>query len=307
MTAPEEFYVDVPGSTANLGPGFDCLGLAMRIANRFHVRLAEEDSIAFDGPEGAALRENPGNLFHESADFVFRRLGVDRPPIAVTCTARVPNARGLGSSSTAVVGGLAAGNVLAGEPFNRSALLDLAGEIEGHPDNVAPALLGGLTAAIMGSGNRVIFARHIPHETVGFVALIPDYEVPTVEARRVLPQSVPLADAIANLSRLPLLVQAIVQGRFHSLRELTADRLHEPHRMGLYRKFDELRAAGFESGAAAVTLSGAGPTMLAIAPAESAADIVDGWTRAMEDLGVGGRVRPLEPDSAGMRVTILRG
>jgi homoserine kinase len=122
-----------------------------------------------------------------------------------------------------------------------------------------------------------------------------------------LPASVPLRDAVANLSRLPLLVQALVQGRFHYLRELTADRLHEPHRMPLYREFEALKAAGFAAGAAAVTLSGAGPTMLAIAPADHAADIVDGWSAAAREIGVQAVVRPLEPEAMGARTTIIKG
>lgn len=306
---PSKFRVRVPASTSNIGPGFDCLGCGFKLYNTFEFQVgrAPKDShrIEFTGPERGNLKPLADNLVHAAARFLYEALGRDLPPLSVRADVHVPNARGLGSSATAIVAGLVAANVVAGSPMKRHALLEVACEFEGHPDNVTPSLLGGLTAAIITVSGRVIVARHKPHERIGFVILSPDYEVPTKPARRVLPNQIRREDAIANCSRLPLLIEAIAKGRFQDLAILTEDRLHEPFRMPLYQRFDDLKAVALGAGAASVTLSGAGPSMLAIAPKKSCPNIATQWEAALGDFGLGGKARSLDPDFSGARVTVL--
>lgn len=296
----------VPCSTSNLGPGFDCLGCALQLYNEFDIAILPEahaqNALSFSGPESAGLRPSPNNLFFFAAKRLYDRLGLKKPAMSVEARVNVPNARGLGSSATAIVAALLAANRLTGETLQRQDLVAIATEIEGHPDNVTPALLGGLTASLKGANGRVISSRWLPHESVAFILLSPDYEVATKSARSALPAHVPHDDAVANLARVPLLIDALVNARFDDLALLMEDRLHEPFRLSLYPNFTELKQAGLRVGVSAVTLSGAGPTMLGIAPRESAESLADAWCRALHDMGMTGRARVLAVEPHGARI-----
>jgi homoserine kinase len=306
VTTKTRCRVSIPASTSNFGPGFDFLGCAFELRNEFAVEVAPEDSapnsIEFNGPQAAGLRPSPDNLFFGCARRVYDRIGEPMPPLKVLTHVEVPNARGLGSSATATVAGLVAANHLAGDPLSQDDILDLACDIEGHPDNVAPALLGGLIGGVMTESGRVLYRRWMPHPAVGFVLVSPDYEVPTRQARAALPKQIPMADAIANASRLPLLVMALIDGDLSDLRELTRDRWHEPYRAHLFRSLDPMREAAFEAGAAAVTVSGAGPTMLAITHINKRQQVADAWRAALLTCGLGGTVRVLEVDREGAMI-----
>jgi len=302
MSPTSHVLVSVPCSTSNIGPGFDCLGCAFALHNTFDVRVASAPRFRFEGSEKGELGEAEGALFLGVMARVFDRAGKPMPSLAITATVRVPNSRGLGSSSTAIVGALAAANALSGARLGRQELLDMACSIEGHPDNVTPALLGGLTAAMKSDDGCVLASRFLPHRSLRFVVASPLYAVKTKAAREVLPASVPLKDAVANGSRLPLLVDALVKGRFERLRTLTEDRLHEPYRMGLYAGFAELKAAALGAGASAVTLSGAGPSMLALCTEEKAGAVARCWRGDLRKVGVPGTVRVLAVEPAGALV-----
>ncbi len=295
--------ISIPASTSNIGPGFDFLGCAFQLRNEFEVEPALEDgdtnSIIFNGPQSSGLIPSSDNLFFGCAARVFERIGEPMPPLRVRAHVEVPNARGLGSSATATVAGILAANFIAGEPLTRQELLEIACDIEGHPDNVAPALLGGMIGGVMTESGRVIVRRWMPHPSIGFVLVSPDYEVPTRLARAALPKEIPLKDAIANATRIPLLVMALIEGDLSDLQELTLDRWHEPYRAHLFRSLDPLKAAAFAAGAASVTVSGAGPSLLAITAVANANRVAEAWRAALSSCSLGGAVRVLEVDRDG--------
>ncbi|MCB2155516.1 homoserine kinase [bacterium] len=303
--APRALTVTVPASTSNLGPGYDCLGCAFRLYNKFTFELGDHNAqheLSFDGPESQGLEPSQDNLILSSARTLYEAIDKSMPTLKVQVQVNVPHPRGLGSSSTAVVAGLVGANALAGAPLDRRELLNLAAKIEGHPDNVAPAMVGGLTAALMDDFGDVVLGRWRPHKSVAFVILSPDYGVQTKEARAVLPDLIPHADAVANLARVPLLIEALQRGDLSHLSTLMRDKLHEPYRETLYPNFEELRSAALRAGASATCLSGAGPSMLAVTESTIAENVATAWSRALTDLGHTGRCRVLEPDYNGCQV-----
>ncbi|HID11897.1 MAG TPA: homoserine kinase [Candidatus Latescibacteria bacterium] len=278
--------VRVPASTSNLGPGLDCLGLALKLYRTFEV-----------SPGGPPAPE--GDLVVQGLCEAFRRAGRKAPEVSVRWEGEVPVARGLGSSAAARVAGLMAGNGLLGEPFSKEELLDMAAELEGHPDNAAPALLGGLVVAVRTEGG-VVWVRMDPPDGL-FVALaVPEFSLDTERARKLLPGLVALKDAVYNISRAALLVAALAEGRCELLREATKDRLHQPYREPLVPGFGEVCRAALDAGACGVALSGAGPSVVALC-------FDDGWkvARAMADAwersGVRAEPMALEPDRKGAR------
>lgn len=313
MTLPRALRIRVPASTSNLGPGFDCLGLAFRLYNTFCISILPpgEYRFAADGPERIDLPSGSDNLFVQAAARFWQTVLPTRrskrrpmPGFDVHATLRVPAVRGLGSSTTALLAGLLAANAVAGSPASTQTLLDIAGAMEGHPDNATPSLLGGLRAGAMGPGNTIHHARYRLHRSVGCVALIPDYPVPTERARRAIPASVPHRDAVFNLSRVPLIVDRLARGVLDDLGLLMEDRLHEPYRKSLMPGFDEVVRAGRRAGAAAVVLSGAGSAMLAFCRKPDCERVGAAMVRAMRRAGHGSRVLILEPDNRGAIVAI---
>jgi homoserine kinase len=215
---------------------------------------------------------------------------------------RVPLSRGLGSSAAAVVGGLVAANEMAGRPLSREELLHLATEMEGHPDNVAPALFGGFTAACLADG-KVSWLRLSPPLALQAVVVIPEREVPTARARAVLPEMVPHADAVQNVGRTALLVGAIATGELAHLRVAMQDRLHEPYRAALIPGMPEALEAARQAGALGAALSGAGSTLLALAT-ENFDAIGAAMRAALEAHGLRSQALTLEPDLAGAVVEV---
>ena len=266
--------VDVPATTANLGPGFDCLGAALELNNRFELRCIEGDGERFDllieGSEGAHLRGGPDNLVYRSAQRVWKEAG--QQPVALEARVRlaVPPARGLGSSATAIVAGLIGANALVGEPLSKEKLLELAIDIEGHPDNVVPSLLGGLCMTARAASHRWRVVRCEWQESVKAVVVIPAIRLSTSEARRVMPKVIPIADAVVNLGSLTLLLQGLRTGNGDLIADGMHDRLHEPYRWGLIQGGRQVRQAALDAGAWGCVISGAGPSLLALASADHA-------------------------------------
>ena len=297
--------VDVPATTANLGPGFDCLGAALDLNNRFAMRCIEGDGERFElvieGTEGAHLRGGPDNLVYRAAQRVWKEAG--EQPIAVEARVRlaVPPARGLGSSATAIVAGLMGANALIGEPLSREKLLELAIEIEGHPDNVVPSLLGGLcmTAKAASHRWRVVRCEWSP-EVIPVVA-IPAIRLSTSEARRVMPKTISIPDAVTNLGSLTLLLQGLRTGNGELIADGMHDRIHEPYRWGLIQGGRQVREAAIGAGAWGCVISGAGPSILALASRDSAAVVSRAMVRAWESEGVASRAEVLQLQQAGSR------
>ena len=305
----------VPGSTSNLGPGFDLFGLAVDIYVRLTVTVdgsfvmastAEPDwNVQWEG-EGsgppARVPLNDQNLAVRGLESAWKAAGLAFDGrVTVSGSSEIPVARGLGASAASLVAGLLAGESLAGAGLGSGRLLELATAEEGHPDNAAPAIEGGLIAAApLGSGG-VITHRGRLFEEYLMGAVVPDLALSTRHAREALPSEIPHPDAVRNQQRSFFLFRALVEGRTDTLRELVEDSLHQPYRARLIPCFEELLETAWEGGADAVWLSGAGPALLVLAEGsvdrieEICQPMVDRWTAE----GISSRVLLLGPDDLG--------
>jgi len=305
----EGVVVDVPATTANIGPGFDCLGAALDLNNRFELRVVDGGADRFDlvieGPEGSHLRGGPDNLIYRSAQRVWREAQVEPVGLEARVRLAVPPARGLGSSAAAIVAGLIGANALIGDLLPREKLLELAIAIEGHPDNVVPSLLGGLclTARTEVPNWRVMRCEW--HPSVQAVVAIPGIRLSTSEARRAMPRSIPIADAVTNLGSLTLLLRGLRTGDGELIQAGMHDRIHEPYRWGLIQGGREVRQAALDAGAWGCVISGAGPTLLALAPEAQAQQVGQEMVKAWEAQGVTSRHAVLGLQQSGSAWTPL--
>ena len=269
--------VRVPATTANLGPGFDTLGIALKIYNEVELRLSPLTShLSTPTPRPSAL-----SMTEEAARLFFRKSGLKPRGFEARIHGNVPVARGLGSSVTIRLGIMAGLNALLGKPFDKQGLLELVAALEGHPDNAAPAVYGGLAVSGMvlnglsrlspealakgeaGSKGVVTIHRKLP-ATLKFVATIPDFEVQTSKARCLLPKQVPFADAVHNVNRVALLVAALWNGNYREIGDFLDDRLHQPSRAKLVPQLFPALDAAKRAGAIGGWLSGSGSTIMAL-------------------------------------------
>jgi len=253
--------VSVPATSANIGSGFDALGLAVTLYNT--VTFEESEVLDISSADGTRIPRGESNLVYRSAKGLFEKVGKQIPPLKITQTNPIPMARGLGSSSACIIAGLLGANRMLGDVLNTQ-LLTLATSIEGHPDNVAPALLGGLTSSVFEDGKVYSVKRNVD-ETLCFAAIVPDYKLLTEAARAALPKEVSHKDAVYNLSRAALVPAAFCEGRHDLLAIATEDKLHQPYRMPLMPGSKEVFDMARLCGAKAVYVSGAGSTVMAVA------------------------------------------
>lgn len=258
--------VRVPGTSANCGPGFDSLGLACTVYNDLELRLTREPglSITMTGEGATNIPCDNRNIVWRSAQYLLGKAGKDKEyrGAVIHMENRVPLSRGLGSSATAIVAGLTAANALIGTPFNRREILQFATDIEGHPDNVAPAIFGGFTVNAVTNG-RVDCFSFLPRFRMKFVVAVPNFPLSTRMARKVLPTEVPMKDAIFNIGRASMLVAALTRGNERYLRLGLDDALHQPYRAELIPGMYDVFKAARKAGAAGANLSGAGPCLIA--------------------------------------------
>ena len=294
------FTLRIPGSTSNLGPGFDTLGLALGIYNRVTVIPRDDPGVELrvSGEGEGELPEDESNLFYRAALATADHIGTRLPGLEIEMHNEVPLTRGLGSSAIAVVGGITAANRLAGEPLQSSDVLNLAAEMEGHPDNVSPCLLGGFTVSSLVNG-RVKCINTKPPARLKVVLAVPEFEIETKAARALLPDAVPHADAVFNVSHAALVTAALFSGDLQALRGAVEDRLHEPYRLPLVPGFEQVRDAALDAGALGAFLSGAGPTILAFGEGDLSG-ISDAMSRAWQDNGVVARVNVIGIDLNGV-------
>jgi homoserine kinase len=295
--------ITVPATSANLGPGFDCLGLSLSLHNRFTVQERSDgrSQTTATGEGASTLHGTSENLVLSSARRLYEAAGREFPGWDLTMDATIPLARGLGSSASAVVAGLAAANALMGEPFTSDEVLAHATAIEGHPDNVAPALQGGLTVAMETAGGviaRPLHAVSLP----GFVVAVPEFELSTEVARHALPRVISRQDAVYNIARVTLLTTALASGHLEWLADALGDRLHEPYRRPLVPGMEAVTQAAVDAGAWGVTLSGAGPTLLGWCPPERAPQVAAAMVAAWRAEGVAAWARPVSVDRSGTRI-----
>ena len=252
----------VPATSANLGPGFDALGIALSLYAWIEMAPAEETTIRYVGDPMPNLPADKTNLLYVIARRVYEEAGAPMPELEIAFRGDIPLARGLGSSAAAIVGALGAANALIGEPLPRDELFRIATSIEGHPDNVGPALYGGIVSAVW-DGERASHIRLDPPPSLTTLVAIPTYELATSKARAALPETYSRADAVFNLSRAALLTAAFATGKLDVVRHALDDKLHQPYRAPLVPGLSRVLREASAHGALGAALSGAGPTAIA--------------------------------------------
>jgi len=267
----DRVVVRVPASTANLGPGFDALGMALSLYAWVDLRPsdgAEGTTITLLGKGMEGVATDKSNLVYQVAQAVFAKAGVELPELHIAIRSDIPLTRGLGSSASAIVGALVAANALIGGALSDDTLFQMATELENHPDNVGASLFGGVIAAAW-DGARAEAVRFDPPAGLTAMVVIPSFELSTKRARGVLPERLPFGDAVFNVSHSSLLTAALATGRLDVLRHAMRDRLHQPYRAALVPGMDKILREASEHGALGAVLSGAGPTLLALVEADS--------------------------------------
>lgn len=253
--------VRIPATSANLGAGFDCLGLAVNLYN--YIDMAESDRVDIASLDGTWVPTTKDNMIYSSAAYLYDLCGRKLHGLKIRQQNQIPMTRGLGSSSACIVGGLMGANTLLGNPFSKAELVNIASHLEGHPDNTTPALLGGIVTAVL-EDEQVYWVKQEVQSALRLVAIIPDFKVSTEMARKVLPAEVSHLDARYNLSRAALFSASLLQGKYENLKIAVEDRLHQPYRMQLIAHAGEVFQKSYELNAYAVYVSGAGPTMMAL-------------------------------------------
>ncbi len=291
--------IQIPATSANLGAGFDALGLALDFYN--YVEMEECDRIDIASTDDVQVPTDEHNLIYVSAKDLFEVCGKELKGLYLRQSNAIPMARGLGSSSACIVAGLVGANTLLGSPLTTDDLVDLAAQIEGHPDNTAPALLGGIVTAVF-DGRKVHWVKQEVFTKLKFVAMIPDFELKTEDARACLPKEIPHRDAVYNLSRAALFSASLLTGKFENLCTAVHDRLHQPYRMELIPNCREVFDIAYTHGAYAAYISGAGPTAMAIVD-ENNTYFAGKMRFSLENAGLGGwQVKELHIDNEGTKL-----
>jgi len=294
--------IKVPATSANLGPGFDALGLALDLWNETVISPAKEFVAKINGEGEERLASGKNNLIVRTAQKLAERAGKSLPPFRAECINQIPLSSGLGSSAATIVTGLLVGNAMLENPFSKEEILNLASEMEGHPDNVAPALMGGLVVSTTEAGK--VIARQIPiGMNVCITVALPDFYLPTKQARAALPRKVSVKNAVHNISRAVLVTEAFRTGDLSLLGMAMTDRLHQPYRLKLIPGAQSAMEAAKEAGAAAVALSGAGPSLIAFS-SKAEAGIGESMKRAYESAGLSTRIFNLRVSSRGAEIQI---
>jgi homoserine kinase len=266
--AVQKVRVKVPASTANLGPGFDSLGMALNLYAWIDMAISDETAIHLIGDQMNGIPTDKSNLIYKVAQMVFEQAGVSHPELDITMYSDIPLTRGLGSSASAIVGALAGANALIGNKLTQYELFQIASRLEKHPDNVGASLFGGIVVAFW-DGEKAESIRIEPDVNLEVLVAIPAFQLSTEKARSVMPKQVAMKDAVFNLSHSSLLVAALSTGNLGMIRHAMKDALHQPYRAELIPGMKTLLEQAENHGALGVALSGAGPTMLALVDARS--------------------------------------
>jgi homoserine kinase len=301
--------VEVPASSANLGAGYDCLGVALALTDRVEVEVRGwsrgEIELTVDGEGRNELGEDRDNRFVQGLEAALRAVYGELPEGVgwrITMRNQIPLERGLGSSAAATVAGIVAGSALLGGRLDQAAQLRIATDIEGHPDTAAAALLGGFVV-VAATTDGVEAVRFDAPRDLRAVLFVPERRLPTDAMRGALPETVPLDDAVANLAAVGIGVAGLAAGRTDLLARLTVDRLHEPYRAAVYPELPAMIAAARRAGALGACLSGAGSTILAFVDSMAGITRVEGAFAAVAaDLDLDGVIRVVEPRNTGAAV-----
>lgn len=291
--------LQIPATSANLGAGFDSLGLALSMYNQ--VEMEEYDGISIQSTDDVAVPQDETNLIYTSAKRIYDLCGKPFKGLKIVQTNRIPMTRGLGSSSACIIAGILGANHMLGNPFTPDDLVNMAAYIEGHPDNTTPALMGGIVTAVFDT-QKVYWVKQEVDSHLKFVAMIPDFELSTELARKRLPAQVSHKDAVFNLSRAALFSASLLSGKYENLKVATCDRLHQPYRKDLIKGYADVVQAAYRLDAYGVYISGAGPTIMAIVDEKNTLFPLQ-IRRQLDALGLQGwRVEEMHIDNQGARV-----
>ena len=303
--------VKVPATTANIGPGFDCLGLALPIYNEITV---EETVMPGSGVEINIIQEietydtlsiprDENNIVYKAIELLYNFVGQTASDIKITIKTDIPVTRGLGSSAAVIVGGLVAANELLGRPADEAVLLSIASEVEGHPDNVAPALLGGFCLASFEDDGSVNYSKIEWPEDWKLTVLIPDYELDTKIARSVLPEAISIPDASFNVRKCAMLIDSVYRKDAESMKKCLLDKLHQPYREKLIKGFPELKEIlANKDDILGCVISGAGPTILVISKGNGFEKVENDVKQIFNDLNVACDIRTFDIEKEGTTV-----
>ncbi len=254
--------IRVPATSANIGPGFDCMGLAIRLYNYVYMDFSTDFEVV--NMHGCRVVNKKSNLIYKAATYIFKFCGFKNfESLKIVQKSNIPQTRGLGSSSACIVAGLVGANFLLGSPLTNKEILNIANKLEGHPDNVAPAIFGGLVVCANENSN-VFYVKHYVSKKLKFVFLIPNFKMSTAKARKVLKKEVSMNDAIFNVSRASFFISSILSGKFSDLNVAVKDKLHQSQRLKLIENGDIIFKVAYSLGAYGVYLSGSGPSIVAI-------------------------------------------
>ena len=303
--------VKVPATSANIGPGFDCMGLALPLYNEITV---EEQVMPGSGIEINIIDENDAydilsipkdenNIAYKAIELLYNFLGQKVSDIRINIKTNIPVARGLGSSASVIVGGLVAANELLGRPADNALLLSIASEVEGHPDNVTPALFGGFCISSIEDDGSVIYTKIEWPENWKLTVLIPDYELDTRIARSVLPDCISIADASYNVRKCAMLVDAINRKDDELMKKCLKDKLHQPYRENLISGFKELQELLVnKDDILGCVISGAGPTILVISKDSGFENVQSEVKQVFENLNVNCEIKTFNIEKEGTKV-----
>lgn len=295
--------VKIPASTANLGPGFDALGMALSLYAWLELSIAEQTEVHLYGPGMDGLPTDSNNLVYQVAQRVFTKAGFQEQPLKISMYSEIPLTRGLGSSASAIVGALVAANELLGGRFSQDELFHMATELEGHPDNVGASLFGGIVVSSW-DGKQAPYVKITPPQCLEAIVIIPDFQLSTEKARHALPQQYDKSDVVFNIGRSSLLVAALASGQLDLIANSMQDRIHQPYRASLIPGMSDILEQACNYGALGVALSGAGPTLIAFVESDSdqKAELQQYMLSKMSQEGIEATSMQLTPDCFGTRV-----
>ena len=302
--------VKVPASTSNLGPGFDCIGMALPIYNTITIEETVlpgtgieinviNDSESADDMLTEHMPMDENSIIYKAVELLYNSIGQTPSELKITVQSQIPIARGLGSSASVIVGGLLAANELLGKPADEVALLSIAAEVEGHPDNVTPSIVGGLVLTSLEDDGSVVYRKLDWPEEWQITVCIPDYELSTEISRSVLPKEVPMHDAVFNAKRLAMFIQAVNTKDANLMKMALHDRLHQPYRMKLVPGLDKIMEnLKHEENVLGCVLSGAGPAIVVISQKNNLDRIKYTW----EDMNVKVNIMTLPVETQGAQI-----
>ena len=291
------FHIKVPATSANMGPGFDCVGVALELYNELWAEETD-GGIDISSADGRDIPKGEKNLIYTTIKGFYDREGLKLPGVKIVQKDSIPMTRGLGSSAACIVGGLLAANAMSGRNYTVDRLALMAAELEGHPDNSNPALMGSMVISAMHDGEMSRIKINVP-ENLTFGVLIPNFALSTAESRAVLPKEYTRAQAVFNSSRTGLLIAAMMTGNLEALRVSVDDEIHQPYRKKLIRNYDDIFEKAMENGSLAEYLSGAGPTLMTLITDETAEKYEKEMTAFLKTLSDKWELKLLKPDTRG--------